>query len=74
MQTDVSPLLGRDILLQKLRIGINLGSEQIGHLQDTGALAKILAYSLLFCVGIGHKNLSISYTSQNSAVQIRAVL
>ena len=43
MQTNVYSLLNRDIRLQKLFIGIDLGSQQVGYFQHTLPLAKIFS-------------------------------
>ncbi len=54
MQTLVAALFGRHVLLQEFPVGIGLDSQQVGHAQDGGPLAKILADAFLLGKRVGH--------------------
>ena len=45
---------GRDVVLQEFLVGINLDSQQEGHVKHRWALAEVLADSLLFSKRVGH--------------------
>ena len=54
MQTLFAALFGRDMLLQKLPVGIGLDGQQVRHAQYGRTLAKILADAFLLGKRVGH--------------------
>ncbi len=54
VQTLFFTLLGSDVLLQELPVGIGLDGQQVGHVQYGRTLAEILADALLLGKRVGH--------------------